>query len=141
MMFHGGGELRTKNRELRTKNQEPRTENQEPRTENREPRTENQEPRTRNRELRTRNQEPRTENQEPGLLQVQQILGYVDPCLMLTPVQGSRVARDARVQQSVDRNVFRSSRGARDSGNVQPRPLGSIFARTAIIRYSLLPLG
>ena len=62
------------------------------------------------------------------------VLGYVDPCLTLPPVQCSRVARDARVQQSVDRNLFRSSRGVRDSGNVQPRPLGSTFARTAIFR-------
>ena len=37
------------------------------------------------------------------------------PTFTLTPVWGRRVARDARVQRSVDRNVFRSSRGARNS--------------------------
>jgi hypothetical protein len=43
-----------------------------------------------------------------------------------------RVMRGARFRRSVDRNSFRSPRGARDSGNVQPRPLGSTFVRTAI---------
>jgi hypothetical protein len=33
-----------------------------------------------------------------------------------------RVARDARAQRRVDRNVFRSPRGKRDSGRVQPCP-------------------
>ena len=50
----------------------------------------------------------------------------------LTLVRACRSARDARVRQSVDRNSFRSPRGARDSGNVQPRPLGSTSVRTDI---------
>ena len=55
---------------------------------------------------------------------------------MLTIVCIHRIARDARFRQSVDRNSFRSPREARDSGNVQLRPLGSTFVRTAIIRMA-----
>jgi hypothetical protein len=51
----------------------------------------------------------------------------------LTLVRVCRVARDACRGQSVDRNSFRSPRGERDSGNVQPCPLGSTFVRTAIM--------
>ena len=42
----------------------------------------------------------------------------------MTPVRVCRVARDDHFQQRVDRNSFRSPRGARGSGNVQPRPIG-----------------
>ena len=59
----------------------------------------------------------------------------------LTKVHICRVARDDRVQRSVDRNEFRSPRRARDSRNVQPHPLGSTFARTAIIRYAPRAVG
>ena len=51
---------------------------------------------------------------------------------MLTLVQVCRVARGARFRQSVDRNSFRSPRGACDSGSVQPRPIGSTSMGTAI---------
>ena len=51
----------------------------------------------------------------------------------MTLVRVCRVARDACRGQSVDRNSFRSPRGERDSGNVQPCPLGSTFVRTAIM--------
>ncbi len=51
------------------------------------------------------------------------------------------VVRDARFRQNVDRNSFRSPRGARDSGNVQPRPLGSTFVRTVTIRYTERAVG
>ena len=67
------------------------------------------------------------------------ILQYFSDTLTIVPI--CRVAQGARFRRSVDRNSFRSPRGARDSGNVQPRPLGSTFVRTAIIRYAPLAVG
>jgi len=60
---------------------------------------------------------------------------------MLIPVWACRVAYSACFQQIVDRSVFRSSRGARDSGNVQPPPLDSTSARNAINRYAPRAIG
>ena len=50
----------------------------------------------------------------------------------LTVVPIRRVARGARCQRNVDRNSFRSPHWGRDSGSVQPRPLGSTSVKTAI---------
>jgi len=41
----------------------------------------------------------------------------------------------------VDRNLFRSPCRARDSGSVQPCPIGSTVVRTAIIRYTPRTVG
>jgi len=51
-----------------------------------------------------------------GLIEIENLQQFLDT---LTPVQSCRVARCARFQQSVDRNLFRSSREARHS---QERP-------------------
>ena|GEM_PF-5707985 len=50
--------------------------------------------------------------------------------LTILPIR--RVAQGARRWRSVDRNSFRSPRGAYDSGSVQHRPPGSTSVRTAI---------
>jgi hypothetical protein len=54
----------------------------------------------------------------------------------LPPVRVCRIVRGARFRQSVDRNSFRSLCRERDSGSVQPYPIGSTSVRTAIIRYA-----
>ena len=51
---------------------------------------------------------------------------------MLTLVRVGRVARGARLRQSVDRNLFRSPCRERDSGSAQTCPIGSTSMGTAI---------
>jgi hypothetical protein len=50
----------------------------------------------------------------------------------LTIIPIRRVTQGARRWRSVDRNSFRSPRGACDSGSVQPCLSGSTFVRTAV---------
>jgi len=59
----------------------------------------------------------------------------------LTIVPIRRVAQGVRRWRSVDRNSFRSPRGACDSRSVQHRPPGSTSVRTAIIRYAPRAVG
>jgi hypothetical protein len=73
-----------------------------------------------------------------GLMEVEHLQQFSD---MLTLVRVCRVARGARFRQIADRNEFRSLCRERDSANVQPRPLGSTFVRTAIIRSTERAVG
>jgi len=73
-----------------------------------------------------------------GLMEVEHLQQFSD---MLTLVRVCRVARGDRFRQIADRNEFRSLCRERDSANVQPRPLGSTFVRTAIIRSTERAVG
>ena len=68
--------------------------------------------------------------EERAYMEIEHLQQFSDT-LTILPIR--RVAQGARRRRSVDRNSFRSPRGACDSRSVQHRPPGSTSVRTAII--------
>ena len=76
--------------------------------------------------------------EERAYMEIEHLQQFSDT-LTILPIR--RVAQGVRRWRSVDRNSFRSPRGACDSRSVQHRPPGSTSVRTAIIRYAPRAVG
>jgi hypothetical protein len=76
--------------------------------------------------------------EERAYMEIEHLQQFSDT-LTILPIR--RVAQGVRRRRSVDRNSFRSPRGACDSRSVQHRPPGSTSVRTAIIRYAPRAVG